>query len=225
MLSWKKILHHIKSIRSAPVSGAFVIAVVIVCVGTWGVAYTHYSPMLSNRNAEIQYLSQQNMDYREKLGRALSTEPQSRRRPKLMLAMTGVDVSLTDPNNTHEHLTGIGINVKLWNTGAPSVATEWLLYIVPEGGAPLLAQSVQVQEPIRADGPIGSYILREPESFEVRTKTSPVQSTPVEGKLFFNVAMKRDLVLAPTTRLDLIVKDVDSKETKATKYMAEWLQH
>jgi hypothetical protein len=222
MPSWAEILEQIKSIRKAPV--AAVLVAVTASVPTWGAAQRYYSGILAGKNAQIEYLDQQNLDCRDRLGKTASAEPQGKHRPKLMLAMTGVNVALTDTGSEHERLTGMGINVKLWNAGAPSVATEWLLYVTPEGAASQFAQLVPGKEPIRTDGPIGSFLLRVPETFEVKTKSKPIQSTPIEGTLFFNVAMKRETVLAPTTRLDLIVKDADGKETKATKYMAEWLQ-
>jgi hypothetical protein len=151
------------------------------------------------------------------------SKPQSTLPPNLMLSMLGGNVFEPDAKDMHNRLTGIGINAKIWNTGAPSVATEWSLSVIPEKATPVIAQLTKIPETLRLSGSINSAVIRSSESLEDKTKTAPVQATPVEGTLLFYAPIKREMVLAPSTRLELIVKDIEGKETKITKVMGDWL--
>ena len=152
------------------------------------------------------------------------SETQSARQPKLRLSMAGANIFIPDAMDMHNRFTGIGINAKVWNTGAPSVATEWLLFVIPENGTPVVGQLTAIPESLRLGGAVNSTIIRASDSLESKTKNTQVQTTPIEGTLLFYVAMKKEVVQAPSTRLELIVKDINGEETKATQLIGDWLQ-
>ncbi len=153
-----------------------------------------------------------------------SLNKKAARQPNLMLSMIGGNVFTPDAKDVRDRLTGIGLSAKVWNTGTPSIATEWLLFVIPKNETPVIAQLTEIPESLRISGPINSTVIRASDSLQAKTKITPVQATPVEGTLLFYVAMKREIVLSPSTRLELIVKDIDGRETKATKIMGDWLQ-
>ncbi len=151
------------------------------------------------------------------------SESNQAQRPNLMLAMMGANVFSQGAEDVRDRLTGIAIEAKVCNTGAPSVATGWLLFVIPENALPVAAQLTKIPESLRLEGPINSTIIRASESLVAKTKTTPVQTTPVEGRLLFYAPMKRENILAPTTRLELVVRDIYGSETKTTQLMGDWL--
>lgn len=152
-----------------------------------------------------------------------TSETQLSQQPNLMLSMIGAGVFDPDATDMRGVWTGIGINAKIWNTGTSSVATEWLLFVIPENETPVIAQLTEIPDSLRVSGSINSTVIRASESLESKTKNMPVGTTPVEGTLLFYVAMRREIILKPSTRLELIVKDINGKETKVTKVMGDWM--
>ncbi|WGZ94841.1 MAG: hypothetical protein QJT81_02300 [Candidatus Thiothrix putei] len=60
--------------------------------------------------------------------------------------MIGAGVFDPDATDMRGVWTGIGINAKIWNTGASSVATEWLLFVIPENETPVIAQLTEIPD-------------------------------------------------------------------------------
>ncbi len=47
--------------------------------------------------------------------------------------MSGGNVFNPDAPDLRNRLTGIALNLKVWNTGAPCVATDWTLAVIAQG--------------------------------------------------------------------------------------------
>ncbi len=146
------------------------------------------------------------------------------KRPELKLLMSGGNVFQPDMKDVRDRLTGIVLNAKIWNTGAPGVAIEWSLIVIPQGMTPIVGQLTKIPEILRVQGAINSAVIRASESLEEKTKITLVQSVPIEGVLLFYVPIKKETVLAPSTRLELAVKDIYGSETKVSQLMGDWLR-
>jgi hypothetical protein len=81
------------------------------------------------------------------LGRAtdLQQPPAEPPKPELRLSMSGANVFTPDALDVRSRLTGVALDVKVWNTGAPSVATDWTLAVIPQGKTPVLGQLTEIR--------------------------------------------------------------------------------
>jgi hypothetical protein len=80
-------------------------------------------------------------------------EPQ---KPDLHLAMSGGNVFIPDKM---PGITGIGLDARVWNTGAPSVVIDWKFRIIPNGKEAVLAQLTKMPNVLTASGPFSSAKL------------------------------------------------------------------
>jgi hypothetical protein len=144
---------------------------------------------------------------------------------KFHLNMTGANIFLTDPTiDAPKQYTGISLNAKIWNTGKPSFATDWMLTVSPPGERPVIAQFTNIPEVLRVGGAINSAVIRQSDSLERATSESPVQSTPISGALLFYTNLPKPKVVDPRTILSLSVKDENENETVLSKSIGDWMQ-
>lgn len=140
-----------------------------------------------------------------------------------MLLLLGGNIFIPSEKDVCDRLTGISIDAKIWNIGAKSVTTEWILYVIPEGELPVIAQHTEMPDNLFASGQYNSAIIRSSDSLDIKTKYDPVGISPIEGTILFYAKIKQEVVLAPSTRLELIVKDIFGNETKSSKRIGDWL--
>ncbi|MCX6634066.1 MAG: hypothetical protein NT090_03080 [Acidobacteria bacterium] len=107
---------------------------------------------------------------------------------------------------------------------AAKLRHAFLLVVIPKGGMPVVAQLTMIPEQLRVGGSINSGVIRASDALDVRTAKYPVAATPVDGTLLFCVPLKKSLVLDPSTRLELSVKDIRESESAARQPMGDWLQ-
>jgi hypothetical protein len=153
-----------------------------------------------------------------------SSEPPSPKNPDLRRSISeggNVFIPVAEDLRVRDRFTGIALKAKIWNVGAPSVAIEWSLFVIPQNVTPVVAQLTTIPESLRLEGPINS-VIRASDSLEAKTKTVPVKMTPVEGVLLFVVPLTQEIVLIPSTRLELTVKDINGIETKVSKLIGDW---
>jgi len=162
---------------------------------------------------------------RRLLGKQGQLQPVSRAKPELRLSMSGGNVFVPDAADVRAHLTGIALDVQVWNTGAPSVATGWELSVVPPGFRPVSAQLTAIPEHLQLAGDINSKVLHAADALDVKTGTAPIGSIPVRGTLLFYVKLAQQIILSPSTRLELVVLDVYSSRSIARQTMGNWLQY
>lgn len=148
---------------------------------------------------------------------------QELRKPNLKLFMSGANVFIPDAPDVRNRLTGIVIDAKIWNTGASSVATEWNLCIIPEGGLPVVAQLTKIPNNLRVRGELNSFVINSSESLEDKVSQNHITTMPVTGKLLFYVQLPKEVVQRPSTRWELSVKDIYGKETKFSQRVGDWL--
>ncbi len=144
-------------------------------------------------------------------------------KPDIKLAMVGANVFEPDMASVHG-MTGIALNAKIWNTGSPSVATDWSLFVLTKNTPPIRAQLTGIPDSLRVGGPVNSIVIRSSDSLEEKTKLIDLTQIPVYGYLLFYVKMKRQVVLSQGTIFELCVKDIFGKETKIEQRMSDWLQ-
>jgi hypothetical protein len=142
---------------------------------------------------------------------------------KLSVLMIGGNVFIPDTSDMQD-LTGIALKAKVWNTGSPSVATEWSLTVTPKGKTPVIAQWTQMPETLTLYGTPNSTIIHSSDALDKKTAESPIGDTPIDGTLLFYVKIQKSVVLDPSTRLDLSVKDIHGGTGSDTHLMGDWLQ-
>ena len=141
--------------------------------------------------------------------------------PDLHLSLLGGNVFTGDSTGW----TGLSLEAQVWNTGGPTVATEWSLTITPKSALPIEAQFTKMPENMSLRGTSGNTeFIRSDESLEAKTSSTAIEMLPLRGRLLFYVTLPRTIVLAPDTELKLSVKDVYGKETSAVQRMGNWLQ-
>lgn len=147
-----------------------------------------------------------------------ATAPPSR--PDLRLFVDGGNVFV--PNDPPE-TTGLALNAKVWNLGAPGVAIEWDLSIIPQGRLPVIGQITKIPEHLRLGGSVNSAVVSGNESLVDKTSQTDISRTPVSGVLLFYVPINHEDVLLPSTRMELTVGDAYGNQTKFTKLIGDWL--
>ena len=97
--------------------------------------------------------------------------------------------------------------------------------VIPKGGLPVVAQLTMIPDNLRlGGGSINSAVIRASDALDVKTAKDPVAATPADGTLLFYVPLKKPVVLDPSTRLELSVKDIHGSESVARQLMGDWLQ-
>jgi hypothetical protein len=144
-------------------------------------------------------------------------------KPELRLSMLGGNFfTTTKPNG--KNITGIALTARVWNTGTPSIVSDWSLMIIPQGATPIRAQLAQIPERLPVQGLYSSPVLRASDALDSKVKTTQVGRTPVEGTLLFYVELPLNTVLDPNTRLELTATDEYEVETSPkVKRMGDWL--
>ena len=102
------------------------------------------------------------------------------KKPDLHLAVSGGNVFVPDGR---PELTGVGLDARIWSTGAPSIATGWAMKITPNGGDAVVAQLTAMPNVLSATGPFHSAKLLAANSLETKTRDKQIGRRPVEGVL------------------------------------------
>lgn len=140
--------------------------------------------------------------------------------PELHLTVSGANIFI--PNERPE-LTGIAVNARIWNTGAPSIVTNWSMKIIPNGETPVVAQLTAVPNVLRVTGISISTNILASDSLETKTNNTHVGITPIFGVLLFYVALPKNIVQANNTCWEITAKDINEKETKIVQLVGNWL--
>ena len=138
---------------------------------------------------------------------------------ELRFSANGGDFST--PNGRHG-TTLMAISAAIWNTGAPSIAVDWSLYVYPAGGLPVRGLAVMVDD-YRAGGEQRGVVIRQSDLLIEKTRLIPISGAiPIPGLLVFVVGLSKEIVEADTTRLELSVKDNRGQETRQSIVMRDW---
>jgi len=141
-------------------------------------------------------------------------------RPELHVKLLGANVFIPDQ---WPSVTGIGLQTRVWNTGALSIVTDWTLKVIPNGKQAVVAQLTEMPNVLTATGEISTGILRAEDSLEKKTRTAQVGITPVDGTLLFYIPLPRDVVRANDTTWELTAKDIYEKETAVSQLLGNWI--
>ncbi len=143
--------------------------------------------------------------------------------PELHLSILGGNI-FTPDNVNEQILTGIALNIRIWNTGAPSFVSSWSLMVIPHEAIPILAQSTRIPEILRVNGVYNNAEICASDALDLKVKATSVETTPVEGTLLFYVKLPKKIVLGINTKLELIATDMYEKKTRKLQRMGDWLQ-
>jgi hypothetical protein len=152
-------------------------------------------------------------------GPAPAPSPQEERKPELHVSFSGADIFLTrEPDYT-----GVALDTKVWNTGAPSVATDWSFIITPQGKLPVLGKLSEIPENLRLAGR-QSDVIHSTDSLVDKTKTNPISEIPIEGKLLFYADINLQVAKDPTTKWEILVKDIYGQSSSHSKMVGDLLR-
>jgi hypothetical protein len=120
--------------------------------------------------------------------------------------------------------TGIVLNVIVINTGAPSIAVDWGLSIIPATNAPARAQLTKIPRSLVARGQVGSSYVSESESLVESTLNDPLETdVPRSGKLLFYVVLPQNEV--KNSVLELSVTDANGRPFMVRQDIKDWLHN
>ena len=142
-------------------------------------------------------------------------------KPSLKLLMLGANIFVRD-----DGATGIAVQTRVWNVGAPSFAADWTLAIIPNyrvSEQPAIAHFSKMPESLQLSGQ--ANVIRATESLERNTANTQITNEPKEGYLLFYVRMPKDVVQSPTTRWELTVKDAFDTESITSRTIGDWDQY
>jgi hypothetical protein len=204
-------------IRQAPALFLTSLAVLSLCIGS--LMYLLFKANLDRKNDLIKTLQDQ-LSIRSG---ETAQHKNALARPELRLSMSGGSVFVPNAPDMRSRLTGLALDARVWNTGTPGVATDWVLKVTPKGGEPVVAQLTKIPDRLDLQGPINSTVIHGADELDVRTLRMPISDTPVEGTLLFYVPLDREVVMAGTTRLELTVKDAYGSESGVSQVMGDWV--
>lgn len=145
------------------------------------------------------------------------------RQPAFVINMLGGNVfELDEPPGW----SGVRIEARIWNTGAPSFASGWQLQVTPRGGEPLSAEPMSPRRvTIRNPAPQPPLIIEETAlQLERLTQSTNLTSdaVPVQSGLLFFVGLPKYAVLDPDTVWRLSVRDRNGREFSVTQRVGDW---
>lgn len=143
-------------------------------------------------------------------------------RPQIMLSLLGGNIFNPKAPDLR-FLTGIALDVRIWNNGRPSPITEWRLTVIPPGRSPAIAQLTEISDLLRLGGAKNSAVLRTADDLSRKLAHEDVGTKPTDGTVLFYVKLDKPLVMLDETQIELSVKDLFGKETVVKQRMGDWL--
>ncbi|HVI28317.1 hypothetical protein [Hansschlegelia sp.] len=237
----EKVISEWPIVSSAPLTffAALFGLLAVITPAIWWLLNTMKSAELSSMSADIQakasevaFLKSRIDAYESKLGVTTPDEAQSKvlglerqlSKPEIRLNLLGGNIFNPAMAPWKDQICGVALDVRVWNTGSPSIITEWGLVIVSRGNTPIIAQLTKMPEQLTTTGEYNGAILRAADALDTKTAFNEVGRGVVEGILLFYARIKRDELEHPDTRLELYAKDAYERETKAVIRMGQWLR-
>jgi hypothetical protein len=221
---WKWLQGEWGMIAATPVS--FALCVLLFSASIAYLTYSYLSHRYEERYSERLATMQATIDFQAAQLAQSQIGPRSpsverNLKPDLKISLLGGHVFV--PDNPHINpLTGIALDTRVWNVGAPSVATEWRLIVIPAGHMPVIGKYTEMAGDIRASGERDSAVIRVSDALHAKTNLEPISETPLSGVLVFFVNLDKATVLREDTILELSVHDIFGKETVRRQRMGDW---
>lgn len=144
-------------------------------------------------------------------------------KPELKMSVSGGNIFTLQSPDLRDQLTGIALNVKVWNTGTPSVAISWNLNVIVPGRIPVRAQLTNITDQLPLGGAVNSLVIHPSESLERKTSATQIEMIPIDGILLFYVAIDKDVIMQSNVQLEISVRDVFGLETRVMHRMGDWM--
>jgi hypothetical protein len=198
-------------IKQTPV--LFFACVFTVSAACSGLMYLFFKETLTNKDDLIGTL-QARLNSNTSPDHAQSIEPTN-----FQMWVSGGNIFVPDKDPS---LTGILLDVVITNNGAPSIAWNWQLEVIPTLGTPKEAQLTTIPPSLVARGEINPAHASSSESLLDSTLAQPLQTgIPRSGKLLFYVAMPRTDVA--TSVIELTVKDAKGHPFLVRQDIKNWM--
>ena len=120
-------------------------------------------------------------------------------------------------------LTGIALDVRVWNTGKPSRIVQWSLAVVPQGAMPIFAQHTKMPNTLTAGGEKNSLALRASDSLDDRTLTTDVGLEPLSDRILFYVPLEKEIAGAGRTLWDMTAEDLFQQTVRSAQKVGDWI--
>jgi hypothetical protein len=142
--------------------------------------------------------------------------------PKMHTLMLGANV-FSQTKSNGQTFTSIALAIQVWNTGKPSIVTDWSLAVIPQGKIPVIAPLIQTPELLKIGGKYNSLVLRGADALDSKLKISKVTTDLITGTLLFCVDLPQDIVLNGNTRFELTATDLYGNQSPpSVKYIRDW---
>lgn len=153
-------------------------------------------------------------------GKAIDKAPSTTSsKPDFRLTLPNIEIM--DVRGSIGQLSGIVLDVEVWNLGEPSVITEWGLRVTPPGMGPIKAHFT-MPPPVLRGGVSQTVIMTAADDLSAKTKFDPVGRAVVPGKLLFYLVAHDSLILNDKTRIELCLKDLYGAETVVSQELEKW---
>ena len=151
-----------------------------------------------------------------------ATEHNATTSPDFKISILGANIFIPDGR---QDLTGVAIDARIRNAGAPSLATEWALEIRLPNGEIAPAYPSKIPDELKLSGPSGTTKIRAGESLDTRTFSCQIASGEgFEGQLLFYTKASKPLVLDLNTVFKLSVEDVSGKRFTSSQRVGDLLR-
>jgi hypothetical protein len=152
---------------------------------------------------------------------ATQTEPMTSRSPQFkLLFLDSGNVFMYSPPGLRNAITGITLDAKIWNIGAPSIVSNWTITVAPaDGGDPVGGQSIPIKRLMHLNGRYSTATITPSSSLAAKTEFAKVGQTPIEGTLLFYVPLSQKSVL--NSKITLTAKDLYGNPYSTTVYMRD----
>jgi hypothetical protein len=144
--------------------------------------------------------------------------------PNFKITLLGGNVFVPDQDPS---LTGLALEARIRNAGAPSIATDWKLIVTVHKEKPITAQLTKPPDHLTLSGKAGKIVLSESDfslEYLAVNKALKTGDSPIGGFILFYIHIPRSKVIAPDTILELFVSDYSGRTFSEKQKMGDWLQ-
>lgn len=125
-------------------------------------------------------------------------------------------------SNDSKPLTGLCLDVKIWNLGGPSFPVTWQLFIRAPGMERTGAHFSKMPEKLYPAGSNSNVILYSRDEIENKMIEGQVPNRPTNGWVLFYAELDQSLISEAETIIDLTMIDQRERHFSCTQRMGDW---
>jgi hypothetical protein len=141
--------------------------------------------------------------------------------PELRALVDGANIFIPDARDMR-NVSGIALDVKIWNTGRPSAVVDYRLVIYPKVGNRVIGQITKIPDHFNATGKYNSLSMGAADDLSMKT-IAKVGNDIIIGKLLFYANIQKQLIEDANTEIELYFADDTGSATKIKKRIGDWM--